>query len=86
MDGGEDQVILVQQRDARLVGGRVRRIQGQVGQEPLARRIAGRDLLQLQQVSQPDVGILVDALQMGLVPKPRAAKFGRPARLARANV
>ena len=50
MDGGEDQIILVEQRHAGLVAGRVRRVERQFGQEALARRIAGRDLLELQKI------------------------------------
>ncbi len=53
MDRREDQIILVEQRHAGLIAGGVRRIERQFGQEPLARRIARRDLLELQQVGLP---------------------------------
>ena len=38
MDGGEDQVVLVELRHAGLVAGGVRRVERQLGQEALARR------------------------------------------------
>ena len=50
MDGGEDQVVLVEERHAGLVAGRVGRVEGQLGQEALARGVAGGDLLELQEV------------------------------------
>ena len=45
--------------DAGLVAGRVRRIERQFGQESLARRIAGGDLLELQQIGLRGCGVLV---------------------------
>ena len=50
MDGREDQIVLVEQRRAGLVAGGVRRIERQLGQEPLARRIARGDLLELHEI------------------------------------
>ena len=50
MDRREDQIVLVEQRHARLIAGGIRRVERQLGQEALARRIAGGDLLELQQV------------------------------------
>jgi hypothetical protein len=44
MDGREDQIILIEQRYAGLAGGRVRRIERQFGQEPLARQPCARFL------------------------------------------
>ena len=82
MDGRQDQIVLVEQRHAGLVAGRVRRIERQFGQEALARRIAAGDLLELDQVGAAGLGILVDALEMRLVPQPRAFEIGRPVRPA----
>ena len=79
MDGREDQIVLVEQRHAGLVAGGVRRIERQFGQEPLARRIAGGDLLELHEIGAARGRILVDALEMRLVPEPRALDLGRPA-------
>ena len=78
MDGREDQIVLVEQRHAGLVAGRVRRIERQFGEEALARRIAAGDLLELDQVGAARLGVLVDALEMRLVPQPRALELGRP--------
>ena len=50
MDGGEDQVILIEQRHTRLIARGIRRIEGEVGQKARPRRVARRDLLELQQV------------------------------------
>ena len=36
MDRGQDQIILIKQRYARLIASRVRRVERQLGQEPLA--------------------------------------------------
>ena len=68
MDRRQDQIVLVEQRHAGLVAGGVGRIERQFGQEPLARGIAAGNLLELDQVGAARLGILVDALQMRLVP------------------
>ena len=82
MDGRQDQIVLVEQRHAGLVAGGVRRIERQLGEEALARRIAAGDLLELDQVGAAGLGILVDAVEMRLVPEPRAFEVGRPVRAA----
>jgi hypothetical protein len=56
MDRREDQIILVQQRHARLIARGIRRIEREFGQKPLAGWIACRDLFELQQVSLPHGG------------------------------
>ena len=48
----------------------------------LVDELASRDLFQLQQVSQPDLGVLVDTFEVGLVPLPRPLQFRRPAQIA----
>src|SRR5207244_1583153 len=68
MDGREDEIILVEQRRAGQIARRVRRIEGELGQELLARDVAGRDLLELDEIGAAQRGILVDALEMRLVP------------------
>ena len=50
MDRRQDQVVLVEQRRAGLVAGRVRRIERQLGQEALAGRVAGGDARELREV------------------------------------
>ena len=82
MDRREDQIILVEKRRAGLVAGRVRRVERQFGEEALARRIARGDLFELQQIGSARAGILVDALEMRLVPAARTFEFGGPAGLA----
>ncbi len=78
MDGRQDQVILVDQRRRRLRAGRIWRVERQFGQEPFARRIAGGDLLELQQIVPPDHGIFVHPLQVRLVPDANALQVARP--------
>ena len=63
MDRGQDQVILVEQRHAGLVAGRVGRIQSEFGQETLARRIPGGDLLELEQICSPRFGIFMNTMR-----------------------
>src|SRR5260370_1145541 len=64
VDRREDKIILVEQRHACLVAGRVRWVERQFGEEALARWIAARDLFELDQVGAPGLGVIVDALQM----------------------
>jgi hypothetical protein len=82
MDRGQDQKVLIEQRrpagcDQRSVGG--------AGQEALARRIAGRDLPQLQEVRLPDGGVLMDTVEVRLVPALRQSNLGWPGRAAFPN-
>jgi hypothetical protein len=50
VDGGEDQIVLVEVRRAGLVADGLGRIEGEIAQEALAARMAGGDLLELIQV------------------------------------
>ena len=50
VDGGKDQVVLIEQRLAGPVAGGVRRIERQLGQEPLAARIGRGDLHKLEEI------------------------------------
>ncbi len=81
MDGREDQVVLVLQRHARPAARGLRRVEHQLGQEGLGRGIAGGDLLDLHQVGAARLGVLVQAVQMRLVPAPGQSQSGRPVRL-----
>ncbi len=65
-----------------MVARRLRRVEGQVGEEIRARRGAGGDLRQLHQVRRSDLGILVDALQMRTVPALDGVELRRPGQLA----
>src|SRR6516162_5951680 len=51
VDRGQDQVILIKQRYTGLVAGGVRRVERELGQEALARRVAAGNLLELNQIS-----------------------------------
>jgi hypothetical protein len=82
----QDQIVLVEQRHAGLVAGRVGRIQRELGQEALARRISGSNLLKLQQVSLTGLGILMDAVEMRFVPEARAARMTAAGRIAKMAV
>src|SRR3984893_4307942 len=82
MDGRQDQIILIEQRNARLVTGRVWRIERQLRQEPFAGRITRRDLLKLHEISLPNGGVLVNPLKMWFVPPTHMFDLGRPTRVA----
>jgi hypothetical protein len=76
MNGRQDQIVLIGQRHAGLVAGRIGRIERQLGEEALARRIAAGDLFELDQVGAPGLGIFVDPVEMRLVPQARALDVG----------
>ncbi len=80
MDGGEDEVVLVEHRHARFVTGGVGRIQRELGEEALAARIGRGDLRQLRQIGLADGGIVVDAREMRRIPAAHQIELGRPAR------
>jgi hypothetical protein len=50
VNGGKDQIILVEQRHPGLVAGRVRWIERELGQKPFSRGIPTRDLFELDAV------------------------------------
>ena len=79
MDGRQDQIVLVLQRRAGFVAGGVRRIEGQLGEEALARGVAGGDLLQLHEIGAARRGVLVHAFEVRLVPVAGVGDLGRPA-------
>jgi hypothetical protein len=85
MDRGQDQIILVAKRHARLIARGVRGVEGQFGEEALPRRVARRDLFELKQVGQARRRIFVNALEMRLIPVARPFDFGGPAGHARAQ-
>src|SRR6266480_5156459 len=79
MDGRKDQIILVEQRHAGLVAGRVRRIERQFYQETLPRGIPTRNLFKLDQVGAPRHNVLMQSFEMRFVPPTGALEFSRPA-------
>ena len=80
MDRGEDQIILVLERRAGEVPGRLRRVERQLGEKALAAAELPRDLLQHVQVRGPDAGRIVEPLEQGLVPAARLLDLPGPGR------
>src|SRR5690606_31948072 len=78
MDGRQDQIVLVEQRHAGLAGGGVWRIKREFGEEAFARRIAGSNVLELDEIRAAHLEILVDALEMRLVPCAHLPDLRRP--------
>ena len=62
MDRRQDEVVLIQERHAGLIAGRVRRVQGEFRQEAFARSIPARDLFELNEIGTPNLGVFADAL------------------------
>src|SRR2546423_1055701 len=78
MDGREDQVILIEQRRAGLVRARRGRVEREVGEELLARAIAGGDLLELRQIGGAHRRIVVQPFKMRLGPAAGLLQPTRP--------
>ena len=70
MHRGKNEVILIEQWITSQVPCCARRIQCQLGQEPLSRRIATRNLLELLKVRLARVDAVVNPFEMRLVPTP----------------
>src|SRR6478672_10966439 len=85
MNCGENQIILVQDWHACPIACGVRGVECELCEESLARRIAARNLLKLNEVRASRRSILMDALKMWLVPEPSPPQFSRPARSVRAK-
>src|SRR5437660_10294012 len=81
MDGRQDEVVLVQQRHARLIAGRIRWIQGEFGEKAFTRRIPTSYLLELDEIGAANLGVFVDALKMRFVPEAGTFKVRRPFRI-----
>src|SRR3954449_1651204 len=82
MDCREDQVILVEERNSRLLAGRVRWIQRELGEKTFARWITACDLFELEKVGTAHYRIFVHPLEMRLIPKPSQFEVRRPFRFA----
>src|SRR5207237_2347886 len=67
---------------AGLVAGRIGRIQRELGQEAFPRRISGSDLLELEQVGPPGLGIFMDAIEMWFIPKACTLQIDGPFRIS----
>jgi hypothetical protein len=64
MDGRKDQIVLIQQRHTGLIACGIRRIECEVGEEPLAGWVARRDLFKLYKVRLPNGGVLINAFEV----------------------
>src|SRR5260370_8148636 len=78
VNGRENEIVLVEQRRAGKIARGVRRIERQLGEELLPRGIAHRNLLELDQIGGAQRGILMDALEVRLVPDPPRRELGGP--------
>ena len=79
MNGRKDEIVFVKERLARAVTCRVRRIEREFGEKTLAARIGRGDLHELQEIGLPHHGIVMDAIEMRLVPAADEIDLGRPA-------
>ncbi len=82
VDRGQDEVVLVEQRYTGLVAGRVGRIQSELGQKAFPRRISGSDLLELEQIGPPGLGVFMDAIEMWFIPKACTLQIDGPFRIS----
>src|SRR5467141_3609558 len=82
MDGRQDRIIIIETFRLGTATRCVGRIKGQLGQEPLSALVASGDLVQLGDVSGPESSIIVQPVEVRLVPLPNESKFRWPGRLA----
>src|ERR1700720_4906075 len=81
MDGRQDRIIIIETFRLGTATRCVGRIKGQLGQEPLSALVASGDLLQLGDVSGAEMSIIVQPVEVRLVPVPNESKFAWPGRL-----
>ena len=62
VEGGQDEVVLIAVRGARLIAAGLRRVQRQFGDETFAAGMAGRHVRQLLQVGPAHAGVVVQTL------------------------
>jgi hypothetical protein len=82
MDGRQDQVILIQQRHAGLIARGVRWVERQFGEKAFAGGIAAGDLLKLDQIGAPCLGVFMNSIKVRFIPQPRAFEICWPFRVA----
>jgi len=68
MDGGKNQIVLIEERSAGFAAGGIRRIERQIGQEVFAGRRAGRDLRKVSEIIHPEWRMFMPTLQMRRIP------------------
>ncbi len=79
MDGGKDQIVLIEERSAGFAAGGIRRIERQFGQEAFAARRARRDLRKLGEISHPERRIFMSPLHMRRIPSANEVELSGPA-------
>src|SRR6516164_1081813 len=82
MDRRQDRIILVKRIRPRAATRCVRWIEGQLGEKPLSAFVASRDLFQLGNIGGAEMSVIVQPLQVWLVPLPNELKFRWPSRFA----
>src|SRR5580698_4865521 len=80
MDGRENHVVLVLGGDSRLIARHGRRIERQVGEEALARRVLRREVLELFEIAHAAERRIVEALELRLVPITHEPNLSGPRR------
>ena len=78
MDGGQNQVVLIERRLPGEIAGGIGGVEGELGEEALARGILAGQQLELVEVAEAGMEVLVDALEMRLVPFAREVQLARP--------
>jgi len=81
MNGGQDQIVLVELRAAGFGAAGIGRIQCQLGQKTLAGEEAGGDLLDLVEVSSARCRIIVEAFKLRLIPLAHQFDLAGPRRV-----
>src|SRR5215469_4716632 len=78
MDGRQHEIVLIETRSPGEITRGVRRIECQLGDETLARRILSRQQLQLLEITQPRVEMLVQTLEVRAIPLAHHIDLTRP--------
>ena len=78
MDGGEDEIILVEQRSAGLLAAGRGGIQHDVLEEGLAAGVGRRDRLELIEIAEPRRHPVIEPLELGPIPFLHQAELGGP--------
>src|SRR5262245_54587642 len=79
VDSREDQVIFIQQRPAGLIAGRIRRIERELSEKALARRVGRRNLCKLNKIGLAHDRVVVHAFEVRHIPTADEVKLSRPA-------
>src|SRR5439155_775687 len=83
MDGRKDEVVIITRCAVGTVARRFGRIERHLCQKSFARGVRRRDLLELGEVSLPCHYIIVEAIELRLVPTSNELELGGPVRFRR---